>query len=359
MVHVMQIDSIDYLPGDPENYRPQIGLIGCGAITKEHLTAYRTAGYDVAALCDIDLTAAELRRKEFFPEAWVTTDLEAILAMPEIEVVDIATHVAVRPPLIEAALQAGKHVLSQKPFVLDLSQGQHLVSIAKENKRKLAVNQNGRWAPHFCLMRRAVAQKVIGEVQSVQMAVHWDHNWIAGTEFDRMKHVILFDFAIHWFDILGCFLSDQSPLRISASCARAAGQRARPPLLGQASIEYEAAQAQLFFNGNCPCGSSDTTIIVGTEGTLISTGPDLKQQQVTLYRGQDAQTPELSGTWFPGGFHGTMGELLSAIEGGRESEISAANNLHSLALCFAAVHSAEQGKTIVPGSVTQISELTA
>ena len=359
MVHVMQIDSIDYLPGDPENYRPQIGLIGCGAITKEHLTAYRTAGYDVAALCDIDLTAAELRRKEFFPEAWVTTDLEAILAMPEIEVVDIATHVAVRPPLIEAALEAGKHVLSQKPFVLDLAEGKRLSALADASDRRLAVNQNGRWAPHFCLMRRAIAHKMIGQVQSVQMAVHWDHNWIAGTEFDRMKHVILFDFAIHWFDILGCFLSDQSPLRISASCARAAGQRARPPLLGQASIEYEAAQAQLFFNGNCPCGSSDTTIIVGTEGTLISTGPDLKQQQVTLYRGQDAQTPELSGTWFPGGFHGTMGELLSAIEGGRESEISAANNLHSLALCFAAVHSAEQGKTIVPGSVTQISELTA
>ena len=52
----MQIASIDYLPSDPENYRPQIGLIGCGAITKEHLTAYRTAGYDVAALYDVDQT---------------------------------------------------------------------------------------------------------------------------------------------------------------------------------------------------------------------------------------------------------------------------------------------------------------
>ena len=357
-MHAMQIASIDYLPSDPENYRPQIGLIGCGAITKEHLTAYRTAGYDVAALYDVDQTAAESRRKEFFPEALVATALEEILAMPDIQVVDIATHVAVRPPLIEAALEAGKHVLSQKPFVLDLAEGKRLSALADASDRRLAVNQNGRWAPHFCLMRRAIAQKVIGQVQSVQMAVHWDHNWIAETEFDRMKHVILFDFAIHWFDILGCFLSDQSPLRISASCARASRQRARPPLLGQASIEYEAAQAQLFFNGNCPCGSSDTTIIVGTEGTLISTGPDPKQQQVTLYRGQDVQTPELAGTWFPGGFHGTMGELLSAIEADREPEISAANNLHSLALCFAAVHSAEQGKTVVPGSVTQISELT-
>ncbi len=352
----MNFSNIEYLPSDPLKHRPAIGLIGCGAITKEHLAAYRAAGYKVAALCDIDRDAAEMRRKEFYPEALVTTELNQLLSIPEIEVVDIATHVAVRPPLIEAALQAGKHVLSQKPFVLNLSQGQQLVSIAKENNRELAVNQNGRWAPHFCFMRRAIAQGCIGQVQSVQMAVHWDHNWIAGTEFDRMKHVILFDFAIHWFDILGCFLSDQSPLRVSASCTSAAQQTAKPPLLGQASIEYDSAQAQLFFNGNCLEGQSDTSIIVGTKGTLISTGPDSKQQQVTLYRDQDTQTPELSGTWFPGGFHGTMGELLCAIESGREPEISAANNLQSLALCFAAVESAEQEKPIVPGSVTQIVE---
>jgi len=354
----MQSASINYLPCDPTHYRPKIGLVGCGAITKEHLAAYRTAGYDVAALCDIDQSAAEARRKEFFPEAVVTNDVAALLALPEIEVVDIATHVAVRPPLVRAVLEADKHVLSQKPFVLDLAEGQQLISVAEAHNRKLAVNQNGRWAPHFCFMRRAIAQGLIGQVQSVQMAVHWDHNWIAGTEFDGMKHVILFDFAIHWFDILGCFLPGYNPLRVHASCVRAARQRAKPPLLGQANIEYEAAQAQLFFNGNCTCGSSDTTSIVGTEGTLISTGTDLRKQQVTLYREGKIETPVLSGSWFPGGFHGTMGELLLAIETEREPENSAVNNLQSLALCFAAVASAEQGRVVVPGSVTQIIEST-
>ena len=229
--------------------------------------------------------------KNFFPEAVVTNDVAALLALPEIEVVDIATHVAVRPPLVRAALEADKHVLSQKPFVLDLAEGQQLISVAEAHNRKLAVNQNGRWAPHFCFMRRAIAQGLIGQVQSVQMAVHWDHNWIAGTEFDGMKHVILFDFAIHWFDMLGCFLPGHTPLRVHASCVQAARQRAKPPLLGQASIEYETAQAQLFFNGNCTCGASDTTIIVGTEGTLISTGADLRKQQVTLHREGKIETP--------------------------------------------------------------------
>ena len=351
----MNISTLEYLPSDPTAYRPAIGLIGCGAITEEHLTAYRDADYNVVALCDIDRTAAEARREAFFPKATVTTSAEALLAMPEIEVVDIATHVAVRPPLVEAALRADKHVLSQKPFVLDLAEGNRLSALADARDRKLAVNQNGRWSPHFCFMRRAIARGVIGQVQSVQMAVHWDHNWIAGTEFDCMQHVILFDFAIHWFDILGCFLGDQIPQRVTASCTRGTGQRARPPLLAQASVEYESAQAQLFFNGNTMAGQSDTTTIVGTKGTFKSTGSDLEKQTLTLYREGEAEKIDLAGSWFPGGFHGTMGELLSAIEVGRTSEISAANNLRSLALCFAAVESAEQGRAIVPGSVTALS----
>ena len=352
----MQPNRVDYLPSDPINTHPPIGLIGCGAITKEHLEAYRAAEYTVAALCDIDREAAENRCKEFFPDAMVTTDAGALLAMREIEVVDIATHVAVRPPLVEAALRAGKHVLSQKPFVLDLAEGERLIAIADASKRKLAVNQNGRWAPHFCYMRRAIALGLIGDVQSVQMAVHWDHNWIAGTEFDRMQHVILFDFAIHWFDILGCFLPGIDPLRVTASCTQGRGQRAKPPLLAQANIDYEHAQAQLFFNGNCREGQSDRTTIVGTEGTFVSTGSDLEKQTLTLYREGKAEKIALSGSWFPGGFHGTMGELLSAIEVGRAVEISAQNNLRSLALCFAAVASADRGQPMVPGSVSSVGE---
>ena len=94
------------------------------------------------------------------------------------------------------------------------------------------MNQNGRWAPHFNYMRNAIRQGVIGEVQSVHMGVHWNHNWILGTEFEGVKHVILYDFAIHWFDILTCFMGPRQPLRVYASFTRSAAQRVRPALMG-------------------------------------------------------------------------------------------------------------------------------
>ncbi len=64
--------------------------------------------------------------------------------------------------------------------------------------------------------------------------------------------------------------------------------------------------------------------------------------------------PTLVGKWFPDGFHGTMGELLCSIEENRTPTIDAARNLQSLALCFAAVASAESHQPVVPGSVCKM-----
>ena len=110
----------------------------------------------MVAFCDIDQERSENRRDEFYPDAIVTTDHREILSRKDIEVVNIATRPGVRVSLIETALKAEKHVLSQKPFVLDLADGERLAGVADENKVRLAVNHNGRWAPHFSDIREAV-----------------------------------------------------------------------------------------------------------------------------------------------------------------------------------------------------------
>lgn len=346
--------TIAYQPRDPARYRPRIALIGCGGITHHHLTAYRAAGYDVVALCDVDHSRAEARRAEFFPQALVTDDASVVLRDPSIAVVDIATHPAVRVPLIEAALRAGKHVLSQKPFVLDVADGERLIALAQAHGVQLAVNQNGRWAPHIAYMREAIAQGVIGTVSSVDMAVHWDHNWVVGTPFDDIDDLLLYDFAIHWFDMLTCYFPGQTALGVSARVIRSAPQRARPPLLGHVLVEYPAALATLSFNADTRFGSSDRTLIVGSAGTVASSGPGLTDQTVTVTTATGVHTPQLTGAWFPDGFHGTMAELLCAIEEAREPSHSASNNLASLQLCFAAIASSRSGARVVPGAIRSL-----
>jgi predicted dehydrogenase len=351
--------DLPYRPRDPEDYRPAIGMIACGGITETHCKAYTQAGYNVVALCDLIEERAKKRQAEFFPNATITTDYREVLARKEIAVVDIATHPRERLPLIEAALKAGKHVLSQKPFVLDLDQGERLVRLAEAQGVRLAVNQNGRWAPHFSYIRQAVKRGLIGDLMSLHLGVHWDHTWTQGTPFEKIYDLIFYDFAIHWFDIASHLLGDRKIHRVTASRSRAVGQTLRQPMLAQAMLEFEGGQGSLVFDAHIKYGSWDHTFVGGTKGTLTSTGPDLRHQTVTLITADGAATPQLEGDWFPGGFHGTMGELLCAIAEDREPINSARENLRSLALCFAAIAGATDGEAKVPGEVRRLPKGSA
>jgi predicted dehydrogenase len=346
--------SLPYRPRDPKRYRPGIGLIGCGGITKWHLTAYKAAGYRVLAMCDIAIERARERCDEFYPEAIATDNIDDVLSRDDIEVVDITTHPPERPPIVEAALRARKHVLSQKPFALDLDVGQRLVDLADEMGVKLAVNQNARWAPHFSYIREAVRAGLLGSIDAIHCDVHWDHSWVKGTVFESVRHLILYDFAIHWFDFVRTIMDEAVPRRIFASMAKSATQTIMPALLAQAIIEYESTQVTLIFDGFTRFDRLDRTLVVGSEGAIRSTGPSTDYQRLEMTTAEGLARPRLKGAWFPDGFHGTMAELLSAIAENREPTHSARNNLASLSLCFAAVASAERGDAVRPGSVRQL-----
>jgi len=335
--------KLAYRPARPKRGAPRIGLIGAGGITKHHLAAYRNAGYDVVAITDLDRARAEDRLAEFFPRAQVLGSAADLLARDDIDVVDLTPHPPQRAPLLMDAIAAGKHVLSQKPFVIDLDFGERVVAAAAARGVKLAVNQNGRWAPHVCWMRRAIAAGLIGDVVSVDAAIYWDHNWVKNTPFDDIPHLVLYDFAIHWFDMVHCYTGPAVARQVAASITPSPAQTARPPLLAQAGIVFDRAQATLQFRADTRFGASDRTVIVGSRGTLVSNGPDLNTQTVTLHTDAGQASPALEGGWFPDGFDGAMSELLCAIEDGREPEHGGADNLHSLALCFAAIASAEAG----------------
>jgi len=341
-------------PRDPKGYRPGIALIGCGGISATHLAAYRSAGYPVIALCDVVREKARMRMREYFPKAGVYTDFRRVLDRGDVSVVDVATHPAQREPIVEAAIRAGKHVLSQKPFVRDLGLGERLVKLADRHRVKLAVNQNGRFAPHFSWMRHAITAGLIGDVVSVHTAVHWDHSWTIGTPFERIRDLVLYDFGIHWFDIVSCFFSGRKARRVMTIRTRSLRQKARPPFLAEAIVEYPGGQASLVFDAALPFGARDLTYVGGTAGSLASEGPNLGKQSVTIYTPRGYASPKLSGTWFPGGFHGSMAELLCAIEENRDPSNSARSNLASLALCFAAIASADKGRAQVPGRVRRL-----
>lgn len=351
----MLAPELAYQPPMPRLYRPRIALIGAGGISAAHLAAYRSAGFDVAVICNRTLAKAEARRDEFFPDAEASDDIGRTLVRDDIAVVDLTPHPAERRAMIETALEVGKHVLSQKPFVLDLDAGMALADLADEKGVLLAVNQNGRWAPHLAWMREAVRQGLIGDLHSCDIGIHWDHGWIGGTPFEAIDDLILCDFAVHWFDFLTSLIGARAT-SVFAATARASAQNVRPPLLAEALVTFDGGQAALVFDGTARFGAEDRTVVSGSAGTLVSRGPDLGHQQVTLTTSAGMSRPPLEGTWFKEGFIGTMGALLKAVEDGARPLNEARGNLDTLAVVFAAVASARRGQPVVPGSVRSLAE---
>jgi len=345
--------DLPYRPPMPKSYRPRIALVGAGGISAAHLDAYRAMGLDVAVIANRTLSKAEARRDEYFPAAEATDDIAGTLARDDIEVVDITPHPAERYAMIEAALRAGKHVLSQKPFVIDLDAGARLCDLADEKGVVLAVNQNGRWAPHLSWMREAVRAGLVGDVHSVDVSIHWNHGWIKGTAFEDLDNLILYDFAVHWFDFLASFIGSRAT-SVFASRAHATSQPVRPPLIAGSIVAFDGGQASLLFDGATKFGAEDRTVIAGSLGTLNSRGPDLGVQEVALTTEAGIARPALDGTWFKEGFRGTMGALLDAVEHRRQPLNHARGSLDALAMVFAAIASARLGVPVAPGAIRSL-----
>jgi predicted dehydrogenase len=350
----LSLPNLNYRPPVPCHYRPPIGLIGCGGITQEHLKACRVAGYDVVALCDLDPTRAEARRAEFFPHAEIFTDYRRVLARDDIEVVDVALHPEARAAVLRAALQAGKHVLSQKPFVTDLAVGRELVQLARQRHLKLAVNQNGRWAPYLALIREAIQAGLLGQIASAEVSIRWDHTWTKGTPFEEVHHLVLYDFGIHWFDAVASFFRNHRAQRVWATALPFPGQQIKPPLLASALIEFGSGLASLTFNGHNRHDPQESIVVAGSLGTARSQGPVCASERVRLETKEGVAEPELEGRWFDDGFRGAIGELLCAIEEDREPLNGAEENLRSLELCFAACVAADTGRPQVPALVQRL-----
>jgi predicted dehydrogenase len=348
--------ELDLTPPRPRRSGRGIGLVGCGWVGAMQLDAYRAAGYSVVGLTDHTAAKAEALRAAHFPHARVHPDTSSLLADDAVEVLDIATHLDGRPAIIERALRSGRHVLTQKPFTDDLAEGERLARLADDVGRVLAVNHNGRWAPHFAVLLAAARAGALGAVTSADFSVHWPHDAIVEDKpgFATMPDLVLYDFGIHWFDVVAALLPDE-PTAVYAQVGRRKGQRITAPTQAQVLVAYPNAQVSLVFRAGEPRRERGAYRVDGTVATLVHEGASLGGRHVDMINGpgpdESVHRIPIDSDWFGPGMAGAMGELLCAIEEGRRPHHCAQSSLRGLSLCFAALESVRTGAPTVPGAV--------
>ena len=107
-----------------------------------------------------------------WPEVAVVPDVAALVARADIDLVVVATPNAQHHPVAKAALEAGKHVVVDKPFTLDVAEARELELLSRRNNRVLSVYQNRRFDADFLTLQQVLASGDLG--RPVYLASHFD-----------------------------------------------------------------------------------------------------------------------------------------------------------------------------------------
>lgn len=196
-----------------DSYERALAIVGCGAVVEQFygpgLKDLQKAGW---ALIFVDSTAerAQETARRFGTVEALTSVGDVVRKVSH---AIIATPPATHYSLCGQLLDAGIHVLCEKPFVLDPDEGRMLVDRAEDAKLKLHVNQSRRWFPASRAAKRLIAEGAIGELTSISSRDGARFNWPAKTSFHSQlglsRNGILSDQGAHTFDLIGWILDCQ------------------------------------------------------------------------------------------------------------------------------------------------------
>lgn len=347
----INLQPSDYQPTAPEKKDYGIGFIGFGGIARgAHTPAYRNFGYNVVAACDLIEGNLEIARKQFgIPHT--TRNVADILANEKVEIIDLAVHGKQRLPIIKEICEKRpphlRGILSQKPFAMNWNDARQMVELCQKAGVPLMVNQQARWAPGHRALKVLVERGVLGHVYCV---THYHRSFQdqPGSWFVALENFNIIDHGIHYIDLCRYF-TGLNPIRVKATATFQPGQAAVSPMCHVILMEF-APEAQVmamsYFNNiiRTPLLHHYEWCIDGTEASAVSS-----RNEVVVSFKDDPLTKhafQIRGSWFPDAFGGSMGELMRALNEGREPQTSGRDNLNSIKIAYAAVESAATGKTV-------------
>ncbi|MGE5601640.1 MAG: Gfo/Idh/MocA family protein [Nitrososphaerales archaeon] len=356
---------LDYKPHLPPKTDYGIGIIGCGGIVNyAALPTYKKHGLNVVGCYDVRREAAEKTAAEFgIPKVY--RSLEEALDDPAVEITEISVPPWVQLEIAAKAIEAGKHLLCQKPLSDKLPHAAEIVRLAREKGVKLAVNQQLRWGQGIRAARTLIRKGWIGRPTdaSIQVSVNtpWDMwPWLAA----QPRLEVLFH-SIHYLDAIRSLFGDPDYIT---------SRHTRYPLQGVVKGETKtvtildyADDMQALVADNHYNLSDDYFAVfrfIGTEGVITGTlgamynyphgQPDTLAWSSKHHYPDKRFEAKLEGKWIPDSFIGPTASLMQAIQEDGTPETDGYDNLQTLRVVEACYLSAAENRTVHIGECEAI-----
>jgi predicted dehydrogenase len=184
--------------GETDGPDVRVGILGYGAIGHEHSAAIAaTPGLSLAAVCDRNAARVSAARS-LAPAVRVVADADALMTDDGVDLVIVSTPPDTHVAWTLRALEAGKHVVVEKPFCLTVAEADAMIDLATSRSLALAVYQNRRWDADFLALERVVRSGAIGDVFHLESFVggyghpcnywHSDEEVSGGAIYDWGSH---------------------------------------------------------------------------------------------------------------------------------------------------------------------------
>lgn len=142
----------------------RIGVIGTGSISDSHLSSYaQNEDVEIWAVCDLNEARAQAKANTYNVK-YIYTDYKELLANPEIDAVSICTWNNTHAEISIAALEAGKHVLCEKPLAKTVAEAKEIENAVNETSRVFQVGFVRRYTNNINLLKQFIDRDELGEI---------------------------------------------------------------------------------------------------------------------------------------------------------------------------------------------------
>lgn len=338
----------------------RVGLIGYGYASKTFHAPLLvgTPGMTLAAVSSSDATKVQAD----WPTVPVVSDPKQLFNDPTIDLIVIPTPNDTHFPLARAAMEAGKHVVVDKPFTVTLSQARELEAMAKSHGLVLSVFHNRRWDSDFLTLKGLLAEGKLGEVSYFES--HFDryrpqvrNRWReqagpgSGIWFDLAPHLI--DQALALFGMPVSMTVDMAQLRPDAQTTdyfHAVLTYPQRRVVLHASMLVAAESARYIVHGTrgsyvkYGLDPQEDRLKAGERLPQEDWGYDMRDGVLTLASGDELETQTL--LTVPGNYPAYYAAVRDALNGQGENPVPASQAIRVMELIELGIESAKHRSTL-------------
>lgn len=333
----------------------RFGLIGYGLFGAHHARAIeRTTDARLVAIA-VSSPPSQQAAAAAHPHAAVYGNYRDVLSRTDIDVVSIVVPNRLHAEVAVAALDAGKHVLLEKPMALTVEDCDQLISAADRNHRVLAIGHELRLSSLWGGVKQLIDEGIIGTPQHalVELSRFPYRQGSGGWRYD-IGHVgsWILEEPIHFFDLASWYLAEHGePATVYARANARDPTRLELNDNFSAIVNYSEGAYAVVSQTLAAFGHHQTAKIAGTQGTIWAwwSAADARADKPTfgLRYGLATEVTEMSFTKPTGELLELADEIAAVVQcvrDGKEPPCTGGDGRRSTALCLAAERSVKSGK---------------